>query len=169
MLLLLLSQPHYLVPDSAGHVAWVRSLVWDADFDFANDYERLGMIERETSIEFGATTAAGRRGNPFGIGTGLVWLPFVLAQALLSRVASALGADVTTDGFGTATLLAARLGTWTCVIVAGLLLAASLHLLLPHADRKARRTAVVAALLGTPLVYYVVQMPTYSHAVATFM
>src|SRR5262249_1848342 len=58
--LVALRPPHYLVPDSAGHVAWARSLLWDRAVDFSNDYARLGMIDREGTIQFGATTGRGR-------------------------------------------------------------------------------------------------------------
>jgi hypothetical protein len=44
--LLVAAQFFYLVPDSAGHVAWVRSLIWDRDVDFSNEFARFGMIDR---------------------------------------------------------------------------------------------------------------------------
>ena len=96
-----LAQPHYLVPDSAAHVAWVRSLVYDRDIQFANDYARLGMIDREGDIAFGAPTARGRPGNPFGIGSALVWAAPVGTAAVAAAIAHAAGAAVATDGFGT--------------------------------------------------------------------
>jgi hypothetical protein len=145
-------------------VAWCRSLVWDRDLDFDNDYARLGMIEREAGIDFAVVTPAGRRGNPFGLGAALLWTPFVAVEAVLARAAAAAGWDVASDGFGTGTLLAVSLASWTAALAALILLAACIRDVLPDADRAARRTAVLAAAFGTPLLYYVLQMPTYSHA-----
>lgn len=162
-------QVHYLVPDSAGYLAYARSVLWDRDLDFENDYARFGMIERDPGIKFGAATATGRPGNPFGLGAPLIWLPFVAVTACLAWVASLAGVPVATDGFGTATLWAAQLGTWSCAIGTALLLARILGDLHPEAPVRERRAALTGALLGTPFVYYVLQMPTYSHVCSAFV
>lgn len=158
-----LAQPHYLVPDSAAHVAWVRSLVWDRDIDFANDYARLGMIEREGAIAFGAPAAGGRAGNPFGLGSAVVWAAPVALAGVLARIAAAAGSAVATDGFGTATLFAVHCGTWAAAIAAALATAAAVARWLPQVGGRARALGVAAAFLGTSLPYYVLQLPSYSH------
>jgi hypothetical protein len=151
--------PHYLVPDSAGHLAWLRSLLYDRDIDFANDYTLLGMIDREGTAAFGATTATGRRGNPFGIGSALAWAPGAALAAGIGAVTGAAG-----DGRGTLMLAAVAAGTWTCVLIAIVALAHSLARL--GFSPGVRRLALAAACLGTPLPYYGLQMTSYSHAVS---
>ncbi|UCH84640.1 MAG: hypothetical protein JSW50_02800, partial [Candidatus Latescibacterota bacterium] len=155
-----------LIPDSAAHIAYARSLLWDADLDFTNDYQRLGSIESEPGIAFGALTEAGRPGNPFGIGSAVLWLPFVAIVAVLGFAASAAGFNVATDGFGTSILLAVHMGTWTYVAAALLLIVLILRETLPGGGKRA---AVFGAFFGTPLIYFVLQMPSYSHACSAFV
>ena len=161
-----LSQPHYLVPDSAAHVAWVRSLLFDRDIEFANDYARLGMIEREGDIAFGAQTRRGHAGNPFGLGSAVLWAVPVAIAGLVARIAAASGAAVATDGFGTLLLFAVHCGTWTAAIVACWATAAALARLLPQASVRTRRIAIATAFLGTSLPYYVLQLASYAHVPA---
>jgi hypothetical protein len=167
VLLPLAAQFFYLVPDSAGHVAWLHSLVWDRDVDFANDYARLGMIDREGNIAFGAPTPRGRPGNPFGLGSALVWMPAAAVAALLARLAHATGADVATDGFGTGTLLAVHLGTWTAALAALAAMAAALRAALPQ-RAAVHRLALAGAGLGTPFLAYTLQLPSFAHVASAF-
>jgi len=169
LVLALLTQIHYLVPDSAAYVSYARSILWDGDVDFSNDYARLGMIEREAGIEFGSVTRAGKPGNPFGLGASLLWLPFVALAALLAFLAALFGVNVATDGFGTATLLAAHLGTWSYALATIALTAMSLREALPSASPAARRAGLIGACIGTPFLYYVFQMPSYSHVPSAFV
>jgi hypothetical protein len=163
------AQTHYIVPDSAAHIAYARSLLWDGDVDFSNDYRRLGMIDREEGIEFGAVVKETRKpGNPFGIGSAILWLPFVAAAALLAKLFAALGAGVPTNGFGTATLLAVQLGTWTYALLSASLMSVLLRDALRDLGNSSRRAGLVGALLGTPLIYYVVQLPSFSHVCSMF-
>jgi hypothetical protein len=167
--LIVIAQFHYVIPDSAAHVAYARSLLWDGDFDFFNEYRRLGMIDREEGIEFGASVQATRKpGNPFGMGSGLLWLPFLALAGLLAKLFAAGGADVATDGFGTATLFAVHLGTWTYALLSVVLMSALVRDALPGLGSSSRRSALIGALLGTPLIYYVLQLPSYSHVCAMF-
>jgi hypothetical protein len=175
-------QPIYVVPDSAAYMAYARSIVWDLDVDFENDYARFGMVETGLGgSQLAARTETGKRGNPFGIGAALLWLPFIAVTALIVKLAALFGVGVATDGFGMSTLWAAHLATWTYLL-------ASIALVLrtvteffsgsragggpPSAASAvtAGRTASLAgAFLGTPLVYYVFQMPSYSHASSVFV
>jgi hypothetical protein len=167
--LLVFVHTHYLVPDSAGYIAYARSLIWDADVDFANDYAGLGMIEREEDIEFGAVTRAGKPGNPFGMGCALLWLPFVVLAAGLAWLLAAAGVSVATNGLGTMTLWAIQLGTWSYLLACLALVWSTLTRYLPNTGTSARRAAMIGGFVGTPIIYYVFQMPSYSHVCSAFM
>jgi hypothetical protein len=165
--LALLAQFTYLVPDSAGYLSWGRSLLWDADINFTNEYARYGMIQQEGAIQFGAEAVPGRPGNPFGLGTGLLWMPFLGLGALLAQLFKAFGVGVGVDGFGTGTLFAAHLGSWTFVLLTWLFVDATVQLLRPGS--KQHRLVLAAAFLAMPLPYYVLQLASYSHAASTFL
>ena len=61
-------------PGSDGHYSWIyaRSLAFDFDLDFRNDYALCG-----DPFEIGAITPAGRPGNIFYTGPPLVWTPAI--------------------------------------------------------------------------------------------
>lgn len=188
VLLYVCVQPLYVVPDSAAYMAYARSIVWDLDIDFDNDYARLGMVETGLGgSQLAARTETGKRGNPFGIGTALLWLPFIGVTALAMKLAALFGAAVATDGFGMSTLWAAHLATWSYLLASIALVLRTLQEFFgerrtvggaPPEGRAASdsggawgagATALVGAFLATPLVYYVFQMPSYSHVPSVFV
>ena len=163
----LLAQFYYLIPDSTGYLSWGHSLLWDGDVDFTNEYRAFGMIDGTTGIRFGSATPNGTPGNPFGMGTALLWMPFLLLSLCVSHVFHGLGQNVGTDGFSTGTLFAAHLGSWTYAIVGVLLVDAAVHRWRPMGT--SNRLAVATAFLAMPLPYYVWQLPSYSHAASVCM
>jgi hypothetical protein len=169
VVLFLFVKPLYVVPDSAAYLAYARSILWDGDVDFANEYARLGMVDLGVGgSELGARTDTGKRGNPFGIGAALLWLPFVAVTAIVVKIAALLGAGAATDGFGMATLWAAHVGTWTYLLAGFALVVRTAKEFFGERGGHSRGAALVGAFLGTPLVYYVLQAPSYSHACSVF-
>lgn len=160
----LLGRSIYLVPDSAGYLVWAHSLFWDRDLDFSNDYARFGALDREGDIAFAVETSIGRRGNPFGMGSALLWAPWLAVAAIISHLVP----GASTDGFGNLLVWAAQLGSWTCVLAALCLVWASLTIAVPDLPLSSRCFALAGAFLGTPLPYYVLQQGTYSHASSVF-
>jgi hypothetical protein len=162
-------KPLYVVPDSAAYLAYARSLLWDHDVDFENDYARLGMVDLGVGgSELGALSDRGKRGNPFGIGAAILWLPFMLVAAVVAKIAAVLGAGVATDGFGMTTLWAAHIGTWSYLAAAVVLVLRTIKEHFGGCGAETRKAALTGAFLGTPLVYYVIQAPSYSHACSAF-
>ena len=169
VLIYLFVQPLYVVPDSAAYLVYARSLLWDGDVDFENDYARFGMVDSGVGgSELAARTGTGKRGNPFGIGTALLWLPFIALVAIVVKLAALFGAGVATDGFGMAMLWAAHLATWSYLLASIALVSRALTEFLGTSPTRGRTAALVGAFLGTPLIYYVLQMPSYSHACSVF-
>jgi hypothetical protein len=169
VVLFLFVKPLYVVPDSAAYLAYGRSMLWDGDVDFENDYARLGMVDLGVGgSELGARTETGKRGNPFGIGAAFLWLPFMIVVAVVAKIAALLGADVASDGFGMATLWAAHIGTWSYLAAAFALVVRTAKEFFGASGSEPRKAALAGAFLGTPLVYYVLQAPSYSHACSVF-
>jgi hypothetical protein len=168
--LYMLAQPMYVVPDSAAYLVYARSLLWDRDVDFNNDYARFGMVERGVGgSELAARTDTGRRGNPFGIGAALMWLPFIGVAAVNARLSALFGVDVATDGFGMMTLWAVHLATWSYLIASIALVLRTITEFFGVHLRGGRAAALFGAFLGTPLIYYVFQVPSFSHVCSVFV
>jgi hypothetical protein len=156
------SHTTFLVPDSAGTYAWSRSLLYDHDVDFRAEYARLGSIEGDERVRFSRPGATGLPGNPFGMGSGILWLPFVTAAEVLLRLS---GEAVRPGGYCTSHLLAASAGTALYGIAALLLSGAVARRLVGSG---AAIAAVAAVGFGTPFLAYLYHLPTYAHVNAAF-
>src|SRR6202044_2267827 len=73
-LLVYAMNPSAGTPGSDGHYSWMyaRSLAYDGDLDFANDYGLCG-----DPFGIGWTTLAHRRANIFYIGPAVFWTPAI--------------------------------------------------------------------------------------------
>ncbi len=73
-LLLYLTAPLRYAPGADGHYSWIyaRSLAYDGDLDFANDYALCG-----DPFELGWTTPTHHRANLFYIGPAVFWTPAI--------------------------------------------------------------------------------------------
>ena len=60
-----------LVPDSAGYVAYIRSLVFDGDIYFGNEFDLL-----EVQRAWNHLSETGYTINMFAIGSSMLWAPF---------------------------------------------------------------------------------------------
>ena len=153
-----------LLGDALHHYVQLRSLVFDGDLHFQNDYIRLYGLEGpdpETRWIYVDFTPTGHVRNVMPVGPALLWAPAFLAAALLVLLGNAAGWAYPLDGYGrlfqatpglTGTL-AAACGVW-------LTYRACTHLF-------SARAAIWASLtmwLASSAVYYSVISPAYSHA-----
>ncbi len=149
--------------DEIQYFAYLRSLWFDHDLSFENEYryfyERgiaVGEGFHETFLE--RTTATGRRINFGTIGCAILWAPFYAAGDLAAR---ASGAPV--DGYSRPYVAAVAYGSAAygfLALVFSILSAARLGL----------RATLAAMLvwLGTPLLFYMYVAPPFSHACSAF-
>jgi hypothetical protein len=151
--------------DGTYHYAYLRSLVVGHDFDFRDDYAALGDPH-----------AHPRRGrlpeNRFTVGAALLWLPtFAVGQAATATT-NALGWTAEPlDGRGPQVQ---RITLYASVLHA---LAAALAVMLIARRAVADWAACaagIAVVVATPLWWYAVYQPSFSHAasaaaVATFV
>lgn len=152
------SDGHLIGSDGRSYFATLRSLVFDQDFDFANEYVYVGFEPKRLTV-------TGLPENPFAIGTPILWLPFLGLAHLLSLILSALGLQVATNGLGLIYEAAVCLAT----IVYG-----SAALVLTY--KVIRRifepwSALVSCLvmwLATAAVHYIVAEPSMSHGLSLF-
>ena len=144
--------------DGMWYYAYARSLAFDRDLDFTNEYRRLGVDQFRGSQPVRET---GLPRNTFPIGAGLLWIPFVALGHVGAGIRNLHGQSTAYDGFSDPYLHAAALG--------GLILGWLGLLIL---DRLLRRwfspgtafAAAVGTVMGSFLFWYVGYQPIYTHA-----
>jgi hypothetical protein len=140
--------------DSPAYYVYARSLLFDGDLDFADEWERWGYREEPL-------TPTGKRQSLYAAGPAALWSPFILGAHAYVRVLNALGArEHTPDGYSEPYARAAALGTLVYGIAGAWLLGVAL------AHSFGTRLSVLA-VLGTigcsPAAYYLFVNPTMPH------
>jgi hypothetical protein len=155
--------PRIYSSDEIQYFAFLRSVWFDHDLSFENEYQYFydrGIARsdgfHETFLE--RTTETGRRLNFGTVGCAILWSPFYLAGDIAAR---ATGAPV--DGFSKPYVAAIAYGS----AVYGFL---ALILAILCAQRLGLNgfVAAVAIWLGTPLFFYMYIAPPFSHACSAF-
>lgn len=144
--------------DAVEYYAHLRSLYFDRDVDFANEFAHFSILDRWDKQR---PTVTGHRRTIFSVGPALLWLPFYAAGDVVARAQG----DVQ-DGYSPAHIRAACVGS-LFYGVAGLLLVYGL--LAPLVPRPAALATVALALYATFLWWYVVYEPVMSHAGSFFV
>jgi hypothetical protein len=149
--------------DEIEHFAWLRSVAFDRDVDFDNEYRYFydaGIARspgfHETFLE--RVNETGHRINYAPVGAAVLWAPF---YALGHTAAAVTGAP--TDGFSQPNISAVPYAT-ACYAVAAMLLSAVI------ARRLLGRGFVAAVVIavGTPLIFYAYVAPGFAHASSAF-
>lgn len=153
-----------VVGDAVQHYVYLRSVVFDGDLQFDNEYARLygpRTGPEGTGWRFYDRTATGYAPNMMSIGPAIIWSPLYLVTTAGVAAADQLGAGYPLDGYGRlfqasagfSGILAATVAAWLAFAWARRVFGA--------------RPAIWATLtvwLGSSAVYYSVISPTYSHA-----
>ena len=159
---MLLAQLRLPVPrldaDAVEYFSHVRSLYFDHDLDFANEFEHFGILTRGDKRQ---PTITGHRRTIFSVGPALLWMPFYAAGDLVARAQGHVE-----DGYSPAHIRAVTLGS-LAYGVAGLLLVASVLANLVSAS--IARSTVLALGYATFLYWYMVHEAAMSHALSFFM
>jgi hypothetical protein len=153
--------------DAIQYYAYLRSIVFDRDVDFTNDYELLyGPLENGAgNIWLTSRSAVGRPTNLMSIGPALLWSPFFLLACAAAALFGPFGGAIPLDGVapifplsvGVAGIVYATLGAYLCSRAAQLLF-----------DGEAGFWAALVAWLASPAIYYSLVSPSYSHATSLF-
>ena len=157
--------------DEIQYFSHLRSLAFDRDVDFENEYrwfvahDPQGLAGfRETFLER-REAATGRPINFTPIGCALLWSPFYALAHVGVLGGRALGSSVPADGFSRPYQAAACYGSAVYGFV-GLLL---LHDVLKRRFAEpAASWATAGVWLASPLLYYMSLAPGFSHANSVF-
>jgi hypothetical protein len=153
-----------VVGDATHHFVQLRSLVFDGDLDFRNEYFRLYELKGN---EFGTEwiwrdlTPTGHVRNYMPVGPAIVWAPLYLIVAGMLMLRAMLGLGPWPDGFeralqmtpGATGVIAATVGVWL-----------SWRLARRFCDERSSALAALAMWLGSSAIYYALVSPAYSHS-----
>ena len=150
--------------DALGYYAWLRSVAFDGDIDFSNDY-RLQTDEFAEDSEELTPLATGLVPNKWPPGSAMLWAPLFLAIGAVVALLNLIGAQIPFDGLalpfkisaGVAGIAYATAGAWLCYDLA--------RRIYPAASAF---WATVTLWLGGSLLYYSLVSPAYSHATSLF-
>jgi hypothetical protein len=146
---LIFLSPAYIRPDSVGVYAYLRSLVFDGDLLFLNEWSSFGLIRNGFTL-FKEVTPLGTLANHWWIGTSIASAPFYLVAAAIAPAG-----DGFFGMFGWTLAWSAVLFTFVTLFIA---------LKLIDGDAKTRWTALAGILFGTPLFWYTFRLPLGTHA-----
>jgi hypothetical protein len=154
----------FYASDEVQFFAWLRSVAFDRDADFDNEYRYFRDTGRMQDEGFRVTfldetNEAGRRRNFTPIGTAILWAPFF---AIGHVVALATGAPA--DGLSQPYISAVTYGSAVYGFIALILANAIVRRVLGDASW----LPALLVLVGTPLVFYMYVAPGFSHACSAF-
>ena len=142
--------------DVPTHYAYLRSLAFDHDLDFANEWKAWGFPERPL-------TETGLRPNVHSPGPAVWWVPFFVIAHLYVVITHSLGLRPwIPDGYATPYLNAIAAGSITTVVAGSYLLARSMR---DYLTMGQAAIVVGGAILTSPIAYYTFVLPGVSHAI----
>jgi hypothetical protein len=169
LLALPLFTPRLYAADEIKYFVHLRSMYFDGDLQFANEYEHF--IERDPEAHAGLVpfleevTATGHRLNDAPIGSAVLWAPFYITADLGVAAARWMGASVPRDGYSWPYVFAVCLGS-LLYGMAGLFLI--YRLCREYAAPGPSKTAVIGIWFATPVVFYLYITPPMAHASSLF-
>jgi hypothetical protein len=157
-----------LQSDGFYYFAYLRSLAFDHDVDFTNDYKLLGLDDKPHLF---VPTPTGHAQSAASIGPAILWAPFFGAGHLVARSLGARHPDINANGISfpyrqavcVAGLFYGLIGCWFCFRLTRRFYGSALAGL-----------AVSLTVSGSFLLWYLVQEPSMTHgpsmaAVAAFV
>ncbi len=146
--------------DGIAYYMYVRSLVFDHDLSFADEYARLYPDIDVTSLR----TATGLTSNQYAIGPGILWAPFFVVGHLVAMGLRQVGFPVGVDGYSYPYQAAVCLGSMVYGFFGIVLIYQTIKRFYP-------RTALAASLLiwlATNVIYYLLAEPSMAHMCSLF-
>ena len=149
--------------DAVYYYVYTRSMIRDADVDFANEYQHYDLLRRG---DFSMPTDTGHRRSIYSVGPGLLWTPFFVAADGLNLFLNGLGFEVNTSGYGPVHINAVALGSFAYGIAALFVIHAFLRR--PFGDRLAGG-AVLLLWWASFYEWYLAEQPLTSHPLSVLL
>jgi hypothetical protein len=144
--------------DAVEYYSHLRSLYFDHDLDFKNEFEHFGILTRGDKKD--PIKETGHRRTIFSVGPALLWMPFYAVGDLVARVRN----DVQ-EGYSPAHIRAVCLASLFYGVL-GLVLVE--RLLEGFVAKPVAFWTTVSLLYGTFLFWYVTSEAVVSHALSFF-
>ena len=150
--------------DATHHFVQLRSLVFDRDLQFQNEYTRIYDLqggEPGTEWVYRDFTETGHVRNFMPVGPALLWAPLYLLATTIQLLLAFAGLASRPDGFeltlqltpGVTGIAASTAAAWI-----------SWRLAARETSHSSAAIATVAVWVGTHALYYSLVSPAYSHA-----
>ncbi|HWJ57525.1 MAG TPA: hypothetical protein VNR90_14900, partial [Vicinamibacterales bacterium] len=147
-----------LQSDGFYYFAYLRSIAFDHDVNFLNDYRMLGLGDKTYLFQ---PTRTGHAESAWTIGPAIVWAPFFAVGHVVATRLHASGAEVATDGTSfpyrqavcVASLFYGLIGCWFAYRLTRLFFPGRVAL-----------PGVVFAVTGSFMLWYLVKEPSMTHA-----
>lgn len=180
VLLLPLFTPRLYATDSVQYYVYLRSLVFDHDLDFTNEYIRFHELNPDSGIAgallprhdptsgelFNVDPKSGMPINVAPVGSAILWAPAFALAHFSVLLANAGGASIPADGFSTPYIAVICLAS----AIYGLLgLLFSYHIARRYTGMWAATAATMVCWLASPLLFYMYISPPWSHTGGLFM
>ena len=159
------SSPQVIDGDAIQHYAYLRSVLFDGDVNFINDYKLLYVEDAAGGGWLEARTPTGHAVNLASIGPAILWSPFFLVMWGLLEVLRIAGLPFALDGVSAPFQLSAGVGGIAYATAGAYLTYRGCCRLFPAAPAF---WGTLVAWLATPAVYYSLVSPAYSHATSLF-
>ena len=143
--------------DGVEYYVQARSILFDRDLDFANDYLALHAPA--------IVTAAGEVTSRMPVGVPLLWIPALALTHCGTSLASWFGVDIATDGASPVYQTAATTATFLYGFLALVLMESALR---ARYGRALAMLVTAGIWLATPLHFYMVANPFMSHGASVF-
>lgn len=146
--------------DGHGYYVYLRSLYFDHNLDFTNEYLRYDNLYG-TELLTKALTPIGKLGNPFAVGLPIFLIPFFLLARLLEFFSGFNSTDLA--GFNVIYQLTIGFSALVFVLVGAGFLQAGLK---KFFSNLISWWGTVGVILLSPLILYVIYEPGMSHALS---
>jgi hypothetical protein len=147
-----------LQSDGFYYFAYLRSLAFDRDFDFTNDYTLLGLNDKP---ELFKPTPTGHAQSAASIGPAIFWAPFFAAAHVVAKRLESRHQEIDANGISfpyrqavcVAGLLYGLAGCWFCF-----------RLTRRVFDPRIAALATTLVITGSFMLWYLVKEPSMTHA-----
>jgi hypothetical protein len=161
----------FYASDEVEYFAYLRSMWFDGDLSFDNEYRYFydrgiarGWRFKETFLD--AQTATGLRLNFAPVGSAILWAPFYIATDLGVRAARGVGVPVVVDGYSTPYIASV---VYASALYGFLAIALSAYAAARVIGNSSAGTAAaISVWVGTPILFYMYLAPGFSHACSAF-